>query len=388
MQDGGSLLPDVAGGADAARADPRRRAAAGGARGRDPAVRAHRRLAHAAAARARPARARGPADRAVVGRLHRAPVHARGDRRRDRAARCARGHRGAAGRRAPAGARRRRAARRRRRGDGRARARRRRGELRALRRPQRALPRAARGARSKRCRRPGGRARDAAAVRLAGRVRAGPGGPPGVLRDPPAGRSSSTTRWSRRSARARARAPRTSPASTRAWRCATSRSRWRAGTRASACRAPPSSATEGDTHGHAHHAPVPRRPRRQPAAAAAADEGARGPRRRAHRRRRAARDRGRGDPRGRAQAGGGRPAVGHRRRVPPRLLAHGLHLPARRDHHDQGRQPQGAVPQRAGLDRVLARGAARDRQGRPARADLRRGVRVPEGVRERRRRRS
>ena len=59
---------------------------------------------------------------------------------------------------------------------------------------------------------------------------------------------------------------------------------------------------------------------------------ARRARRRAPRRRRAARRRGRGDPRRRAQAGGGRPAVGHRRRVPPRLVAHGLHLPARRDH--------------------------------------------------------
>ena len=50
------------------------------------------------------------------------------------------------------------------------------------------------------------------------------------------------------------------------------------------------------------------------------------------RRRRAARGRGRRDPRRRAHAGGGRASVGHRRRVPPRLLAHGLHLPARRHH--------------------------------------------------------
>ena len=49
------------------------------------------------------------------------------------------------------------------------------------------------------------------------------------------------------------------------------------------------------------------------------------------RRRRAARGRGRGDPRRRQDAARGRSAVGHRRGVPPRLVAHGLHLPARRD---------------------------------------------------------
>ena len=48
----------------------------------------------------------------------------------------------------------------------------------------------------------------------------------------------------------------------------------------------------------------------------------------------AARDRGRRDPRRRGDAARRRPAVRHRRRVPPRLLAHGLHLPARR--HQQG----------------------------------------------------
>ena len=64
--------------------------------------------------------------------------------------------------------------------------------------------------------------------------------------------------------------------------------------------------------------------------------------------------RGRGDPRRRPHAGGGRAADGHRRRVPPRLLAHGLHLLARR--HLQGaRQPVGAVPQRRGRHRVHAR---------------------------------
>ena len=49
-----------------------------------------------------------------------------------------------------------------------------------------------------------------------------------------------------------------------------------------------------------------------------------------HRRARAARHRGRRHPRRRAHAGGGRPAVGDRRRAAARLLAHGLHLPAGR----------------------------------------------------------
>ena len=57
----------------------------------------------------------------------------------------------------------------------------------------------------------------------------------------------------------------------------------------------------------------------------------------------------------------GRPAVRHRRRVPPRLLAHGLHLPARR--HQQGAGPHGRqVPQRDRQHRVHARGAARGQQ--------------------------
>ena len=62
-----------------------------------------------------------------------------------------------------------------------------------------------------------------------------------------------------------------------------------------------------------------------------------------HRRRRAAGGRGRGHPRGRPDAGRDRPAVGHRRRVPARLLAHGLHLPARRGQQGAG-QPGRAVP--------------------------------------------
>ena len=37
-----------------------------------------------------------------------------------------------------------------------------------------------------------------------------------------------------------------------------------------------------------------------------------------------------------ADAGGRRAALRHRRRVPPRLVAHGLHLPAGRDHAGAG----------------------------------------------------
>ena len=214
---------------------------------------------------------------------------------------------------------------------------------------QRALPRPARRAGAQRRRRAGRRARDAAAVRLAGGVRAGPGA---TCRSPSRScsrRSTSTTRSSTRFAPVRARAPRTSRASTRAWRCATSRSRWRAGRRASACRAPRSSATDQGGDPMAKRITPPFRADhvgsllRPPRLLKAREDFAAG----AHRRRRAARDRGRRDPRGRAHAGGRRPAVGHRRRVPPRVLAHGLHLPARRHHQGPGRQPQGPVPQRS-----------------------------------------
>ena len=72
-------------------------------------------------------------------------------------------------------------------------------------------------------------------------------------------------------------------------------------------------------------------------------------------------------------AGGRRAAVGHRRRVPPRLLAHGLHLPARR--HLEGRGRHRCTSSSAtseGDDRVHAAVAAR-RRADPARAhDLRR----------------
>ena len=64
----------------------------------------------------------------------------------------------------------------------------------------------------------------------------------------------------------------------------------------------------------------------------------------------AAPDGGRGDRGGRAHAGGRRSPVGHRRRVPPFLVAHGLHLPARRrregarrPHEIQFRNAEGTI---------------------------------------------
>ncbi len=125
------------------------------------------------------------------------------------------------------------------------------------------------------------------------------------------------------------------------------------------------------TRGAAHLPTLPRRPCRQPAPAEAPAAGARRPCRREDRRGRAARDRGRGDPRGRADAGGGGAAVGDRRRVPPGVVAHGLHLPARR--HLEGSRPHlRQVPQRRGRHRVHARGAARQRRARRVEDDLRR----------------
>ena len=66
-----------------------------------------------------------------------------------------------------------------------------------------------------------------------------------------------------------------------------------------------------------------------------------------HRRRRAARGRGRGDPRRRAHAGGHRPAARDRRRAAPRLLAHGLHLPARRRAQARSRTSRSSSTTRA-----------------------------------------
>ena len=106
-----------------------------------------------------------------------------------------------------------------------------------------------------------------------------------------------------------------------------------------------------------------------------AARGARRVRRRAPRRRGAARRRGRGDPRRDPHAGGGRAAVGDRRRVPPRVVAHGLHLPARRDHQGAGRAHR-AVLQRGREDRVHAGRDPHRRQARRLAHDLRRRLRV------------
>ena len=80
--------------------------------------------------------------------------------------------------------------------------------------------------------------------------------------------------------------------------------------------------------------------------------------------------------RDRPQAGGDRPALGDRRRVPPRVVAHGLHLPARRD-HEGSRPHQRQVPQARRRHRVHAGGPARRREARRLADDLRRRVRVP-----------
>ena len=100
------------------------------------------------------------------------------------------------------------------------------------------------------------------------------------------------------------------------------------------------------SRGTSYVSPVSRRPRRQPPPPAAAAPGTRRLRSGNDRRGRAARDRGRRDSGGREDAGGRRAPGRDRRRAPPRLVAHGLHLPARR-RHEGGRLGPGAVPQRA-----------------------------------------
>ena len=76
-------------------------------------------------------------------------------------------------------------------------------------------------------------------------------------------------------------------------------------------------------------------------------------------------------------AGGRRPAVGHRRRVPARLLAHGLHLPAGRRHQGAGR-PHGPVPQRGGRRSSSRRPRCRSPTGSALeRDDLRRRLLLP-----------
>ena len=86
-------------------------------------------------------------------------------------------------------------------------------------------------------------------------------------------------------------------------------------------------------------------------------------------------------------AGGRRPAIGHRRRVPARVVAHGLHLSARR-HLQVAGQPQRQVPQRRGRHRVHAGRDAHRRQGHAREADLRPGLRVPPERRDQAPRRS
>src|SRR5579875_2723717 len=115
-------------------------------------------------------------------------------------------------------------------------------------------------------------------------------------------------------------------------------------------------------------AALPRRPCRQPAASA-------GP---------AARGRGRGDPPDRAAAARDRPALRHRRRVPPRLLAYRFSLPHRRGREDRPAHAP-AVPQRAGNGRGRACGLPHRRQVASRRDDLRRGFFLPQSGRAGRR---
>ena len=99
-----------------------------------------------------------------------------------------------------------------------------------------------------------------------------------------------------------------------------------------------------ENHERSHHPAVPCRPRGQPAPARRAARGPGGFRGRAHPGGATAGHRGRRDRRRGQDAGERGPAVGHRRRVPPRVLAHGLHLPAGRDRPGAGK-PAGQVPQ-------------------------------------------
>ena len=88
--------------------------------------------------------------------------------------------------------------------------------------------------------------------------------------------------------------------------------------------------------------------------------------------------RGRGDPRCRADAAGGRAPGGNRRRVPPRLVAHGFSLSDRRGRPSRTRpehpvQERGAARSSSALDR-----ASGQRQAQARRDDLRRGFRLSE----------
>ena len=81
-------------------------------------------------------------------------------------------------------------------------------------------------------------------------------------------------------------------------------------------------------------------------------------------------------------------AVGHRRRVPPHVVAHGLHLPARRHLEGRRRSIDGARSTTSEGDiEFTPAGAARRRAARRLREhDLRRRLRVPAATRRRRRR--
>ena len=69
-----------------------------------------------------------------------------------------------------------------------------------------------------------------------------------------------------------------------------------------------------------------------------------------------------------------RSAVGHRRRVPPRLLAHGLHLPARRGHREHREQLKVQFRNPAGTIEFTVRGAAIDGKVHLGADHLRRGL--------------
>ncbi len=97
-------------------------------------------------------------------------------------------------------------------------------------------------------------------------------------------------------------------------------------------------------HVRPHQAALPRRSCRQPAAPERIAGGAREPQEGQARCRRSEEGRGRGDQGCGQAAGGCRAAVDHRRRVPPRLVAHGFPLPGRR--RDQGAgQSHRQIPQ-------------------------------------------
>ena len=119
-------------------------------------------------------------------------------------------------------------------------------------------------------------------------------------------------------------------------RCS-SRIRAACGSRSTSCKTPPggsrwpSSRQKPRSPAAGGLAAVSGRPRRQPAEAAGAAQGARRIQGRQDRRTQASGSRGRRDPRRRQAAARCGASVRHRRRVSPRLVAHGLHLPDRRD---------------------------------------------------------